>query len=392
MNKYKMITICSLSIVCILILSLLLPLKTIANDKESIELKMHYESSKVSINITVNSESYTGVVCKYIEVDNVLTYDDLSVQTKDNGTLLNLNKTEGDNYNTTIENVSKRYVVIYVSIGNCDICDYIDCKANNSQEASNNSQEENNNSEETNNNSKENSQDINNTEKTQENTESESTKTEENKSEEVKNENTNIEESENSDNQNQNTENNNDKTQNNENNNNDSEDNKENDNKSENKEENNATTNESNKTENFEDFENIEEIPVANQTPKENSTQTNNNENKEPEKQETNNNQNKEPEKQETNQSNNNENKKQQTSSNTQNPIKLQNYNKESTSLNKDNINPDSFEEIQSVEKTSSNANTQIPQTGEDDFLKIIGIVIFSAISIISFYKYQKTK
>ena len=140
MNKYKMTTICSLSIVCILILSLLLPLTTSANDKESLELKMHYEKSNVTVNIVVNSEVYTGVVCKYIEVDDVLTYDDLSIQTQKNGTTLNLNKADGDNYSTTIENVSKRYVVIYVSIGNCEICDYIDCKLSGSGETSNDSQ------------------------------------------------------------------------------------------------------------------------------------------------------------------------------------------------------------------------------------------------------------
>ena len=129
MNKYKMITICSLSIVCILILSLLLPLTTSANDEESIELKLHYEKSSVTVNIAVNSEIYTGVVCKYIEVDNILEYDDLSYQTKENGKTLNLNKLENDNYTTTIENVSKRYIVVYASIGNCSLCDYIDCKS-----------------------------------------------------------------------------------------------------------------------------------------------------------------------------------------------------------------------------------------------------------------------
>ena len=129
MNKYKMITICSLSIVCILILSLLLPLTTSANDEESIELKLHYEKSSVTVNIAVNSKIYTGVVCKYIEVDNILEYDDLSYQTKENGKTLNLNKLENDNYTTTIENVSKRYIVVYASIGNCSLCDYIDCKS-----------------------------------------------------------------------------------------------------------------------------------------------------------------------------------------------------------------------------------------------------------------------
>ena len=130
MNKYKMITICSLSIVCILILSLLLPLTTSANDEESMEINLHYEKSSVTVNIAVNSEIYTGVVCKYIEVDNILEYDDLSYQTKENGKTLNLNKLENDNYTTTIENVSKRYIVVYASIGNCSLCDYIDCKSN----------------------------------------------------------------------------------------------------------------------------------------------------------------------------------------------------------------------------------------------------------------------
>ena len=85
MNRYKMITICSLSIVCMLILSLLLPLTTSANDEESIKLKLHYEKSTVTANIAVNSKIYTGVVCKYIEVDNILEYDDLEYQTKENG-------------------------------------------------------------------------------------------------------------------------------------------------------------------------------------------------------------------------------------------------------------------------------------------------------------------
>ena len=49
------------------------------------------------------------------------------------------------------------------------------------------------------------------------------------------------------------------------------------------------------------------------------------------------------------------------------------------------------FQEIQSVEKTAT-ANTGMPQTGENDSLKIMGIVVFSIISIVSFYKYKKER
>lgn len=147
MNKYKMISICSLTIACVLMLSILLPNRANANDKESLELNMHYENSQVTANITVNSDVYTGVICKYIMIDDVYKSDDLLAQTRDNGTTINLDKSENDKYETIIQNVTKRYVVIYVSIGNCSLCDYIDCQQgkvndNNSSQTENKSDEE----------------------------------------------------------------------------------------------------------------------------------------------------------------------------------------------------------------------------------------------------------
>lgn len=383
MNKYKMIAICSLSIVCILILSLLLPLTTSANDKESIELKMHYENSKVTVNIVVNSEVYTGVVCKYIEVDNVLTADNLSEQTQKTGTTLNLNKTENDNYNTTIENVSKRYVVIYVSIGNCDICDYIDCNLNNSEETHNKDSEESNQEVE--------EKDTNNQNtETEENAQNQNTETEKN---DMNNKNQNSQNNE--DNEIENKDNNETNSQNNANNNND------NSNKSE---ENKIVVENNNAVENTEEFQTIDEDITTTKT--EPSTQTidtpekDKNENKENEPQTTNQ---KETQAQAQTQSSiiqSDENKK-QTTNKPASQINLQNSDKDTINIagdnsindnNKDNINTDGFEEIKSVDKTISTADTKMPQTGENDSIKIIGIVIFSIISVLSFYKYKKTK
>ena len=362
MNKYKMITICSLTIVCVLILSLLLPLTTSANDKESIELKMHYENSSVTVDIAVNSEVYTGVVCKYIEVDNVLIYDNLSQQTQATGTTLNLNKTEDDKYTTKIENVSKRYVVIYVSIGNCDICDYIDCNLNTSQEASNNTSK--NNSQEieqnlTNQNNQVETQGIETTDdietgeidivqQNNSNQSSESTNSDEN-SEEINTE----------DDINQNIETDN-----------------------ENESDDPIVVDSNNNVENTEEFQIIEEM-IA-ETEANSNAQANEQTNSETQQ----NNlqvQNQTSSTQSNSNSNASEDDEQQSSNNTSNQIDLQN-------LDKDTINTDDFEEIQSVEKTVSTADTDMPQTGEDDFIKILGIVIFSAIAIISFYKYKKTK
>ena len=321
MNRYKMITICSLSIVCMLILSLLLPLTTSANDEESIKLKLHYEKSTVTANIDVNSKIYTGVVCKYIEVDNVLEYDDLEYQTKENGQTLNLNKLENDNYTTTIENVSKRYIVVYVSIGNCSICDYIDSKKDTTQE----------------------------TEKTeQENNQQNTTAVSENSitGDSAKNG------------------------------------------------EGNGTTT-VNEIESVPDntIENIEEIPEVS-TP---STETPKTENEttpatpapEPEVPSTN---------VENTTSKSEENTKNNTSTTTKTQEPTQNSNNNSNNKNtaivdKDSINPDEFEEIETVDKTktASTVDSKMPQTGENDTAKFVGIIVFSIIGLISFYKYKES-
>ena len=275
MNKYKMITICSLSIVCILILSLLLPLTTSANDEESIELKLHYEKSSVTVNIAVNSEIYTGVVCKYIEVDNILEYDDLSYQTKENGKTLNLNKLENDNYTTTIENVSKRYIVVYASIGNCSLCDYIDCKSNSQS--------------------------------------TEQTETPKQNDGQAKNENTTTEPETPSQNENTTTE---------------------------------------------------PEIPSQNE-----NTAT-------------------KPELPSQNISSGTSEKNEQTSNGT-----VKNNTETPKVVDKDSINTDDFEEIQSIDKTktASTSEANMPQTGENDTAKIAGIIVFSIIGMVSFYKYKES-
>lgn len=331
MNKYKMITICSLSIVCMLILSLLLPLTTSANDEESIKLKLHYEKSTVTANIAVNSKIYTGVVCKYIEVDNVLEYDDLEYQTKENGQTLNLNKLENDNYTTTIENVSKRYIVVYVSIGNCSICDYIDSKKDTTQE----------------------------TEKT------ETKKDENSKTEQENNQQNTTAVSENSITGDS----------------------------AKNGEGNGTTT--VNEIESVPDntIENIEEIPEVS-TP---STETPKTENEttpatpapEPEVPSTN---------VENTTSKSEENTKNNTSTTTKTQEPTQNSNNNSNNKNtaivdKDSINPDEFEEIETVDKTktASTVDSKMPQTGENDTAKFVGIIVFSIIGLISFYKYKES-
>ena len=286
MNKYKMITICSLSIVCILILSLLLPLTTSANDEESIELKLHYEKSSVTVNIAVNSEIYTGVVCKYIEVDNILEYDDLSYQTKENGKTLNLNKLENDNYTTTIENVSKRYIVVYASIGNCSLCDYIDCKSDSQS--------------------------------------TEQTETPKQNDGQAKNENTTTEPETPSQNENTTTE-------------------------PETPSQNENTTTEP-------------EVPSQNE-----DTAT---------KPET-------PSQDTSSETTNKKTSNRTVKNNTETP----------KVVDKDSINTDDFEEIQSIDKTktASTSEANMPQTGENDTAKIAGIIVFSIIGMVSFYKYKES-
>ena len=281
MNKYKMITICSLSIVCILILSLLLPLTTSANDKESMELDLHYEKSSVTVRISVNSQIYTGVVCKYIEVDNILEYDDLSYQTKENGKTLNLNKQENDNYITTIENVSKRYIVVYASIGNCSLCDYIDCQKSSDKQSTEQTE-------------------------TPKKDEGEDTKQPEQPAQSENNTTTQPEQPAQS--------------------------------------ENNTTT----QPEQPAQSEN-------NTTTKKDSTTT--------------------------------------TKKQTQQKESSKNSTETAKVVDKDSINTDDFEEIKSIDttKTASTSDSNMPQTGENDTAKFVGIIVFSIIGIISFYKYKES-
>ena len=312
MNRYKMITICSLSIVCMLILSLLLPLTTSANDEESIELKLHYEKSSVTVNIAVNSEIYTGVVCKYIEVDNILEYDDLSYQTKENGKTLNLNKLENDNYTTTIENVSKRYIVVYASIGNCSLCDYIDCKSDSQS--------------------------------------TEQTETPKQNDGQAKNENTTTEPETPSQNEN--------------------------------------TTTEPETPSQNENTTTGPEIPSQNE-----NTAT------EPETPSQNENTTTEPEVPSQNEdtATKPETPSQDTSSETTNKKTSNRTVKNNTEtpkvVDKDSINTDDFEEIQSIDKTktTSTSEANMPQTGENDTAKIAGIIVFSIIGMVSFYKYKES-
>ena len=325
MNKYKMITICSLSIVCMLILSLLLPLTTSANDEESIELKLHYEKSSVTVNIAVNSEIYTGVVCKYIEVDNILEYDDLSYQTKENGKTLNLNKLENDNYTTTIENVSKRYIVVYASIGNCSLCDYIDCKSDSQS--------------------------------------TEQTETPKQNDGQAKNENTTTEPETPSQNENTTTE-------------------------PETPSQNENTTTEPETPSQNENTTTEPETPSQNE-----NTAT------EPETPSQNENTTTEPEVPSQNEdtATKPETPSQDTSSETTNKKTSNRTVKNNTEtpkvVDKDSINTDDFEEIQSIDKTktASTSEANMPQTGENDTAKIAGIIVFSIIGMVSFYKYKES-
>ena len=295
MNKYKMITICSLSIVCILILSLLLPLTTSANDKESMELDLHYEKSSVTVRISVNSQIYTGVVCKYIEVDNILEYDDLSYQTKENGKTLNLNKQENDNYITTIENVSKRYIVVYASIGNCSLCDYIDCQKSSDKQSTEQTE-------------------------TPKKDEGEDTKQPEQPAQSENNTTTQPEQPAQS--------------------------------------ENNTTTQ------------------------PEQPAQSENNTTTQPEQ---------------PAQSENNTTNKKDSTTTTKKQTQQKESSKNSTEtakvVDKDSINTDDFEEIKSIDttKTASTSDSNMPQTGENDTAKFVGIIVFSIIGIISFYKYKES-
>ena len=395
MNKYKIISICSLTIVCVLIMSLLLPIKTIANDKESLEMEMHYAESKVTLDIVVNSDVYTGVVCKYLMLDDVLVEEDLVTKTKEKGTTINLDKTENDKYNTTIKDVNKRYVVIYVSIGNCSLCDYIDCQPSTGENKQENQTEQpvenkqENKTEQPTENKQENKTEQPAENKQENKTEQPTENKQENKTEqpaENKQENKTEQPAENK--QENKTE-------------------QPAENKQENKTEQPAENKQENKTEQPAENkqENKTEQPTENKQENKTEQPTNNN-------QTTNNTQ---QTNKSTNQSNsnginlNNYNKNTNTSTNGNSNMPV-NGDKDSINVNnpvsgdKDSINVnksasgdiDSIDtsDFQEIEKTitTSTADGDMPKTGEDDFIKILGIVVFSALSIISFYKYQKTK
>lgn len=382
MNKYKMIAMCSFSIVCVLILSLILPLTIDASDKESLELKMHFENSTVTTNIIVNSDIYTGVVCKYIELDDVLTEEDLPARTQSEGATVNLNQTSKDNYEAVIENVSKRYVVIYVSIGNCELCDYIDCNPSSSNVENTTETEQNNNSqnevvnEETKNNE---NQEISNNE----NTEAENTDNNNENQNQTSNSESQVVEQENTTSEVVQSQTSNEPIV-------------------ENIENNNNVPNE---------FETIEEIQTEQNSTNNNVSDENNVQNEvipeaagesqpitdeDPVQSEETANVVQAPsvinEVEEQNnytqpielQSNSNEQVNTNISSNT---------NTQSTNIsnNKETIDINEFQEIQSVDKNVT-ADSGMPQTGENDSIKIAGIVVFSIISVISFYKYKKER
>ena len=329
MNKYKMISICSFIIVCVLLVSMLLPIKTIEEDKESLELNMHYEDSKVTAEITVNSDIYTGIVCKYLMVDDVLKSDNILAQTKESGITINMDKNENNIYKTVIPNVTKRYVVIYVSIGNCSLCDFIDCQPNQNQ----NEQSNQNQNEQPNQNQNE-QQNQNQNEQQNQNQNEQPNQNQNEQQDQNKNEQPNQNQNE-QQNQNKNEQSNQNEQQ----------------NQNKNEQPNQNQNEQPNQNQNEQQNQNVE--PKQNQNEQKNNGNVNNN-----------------------NSSNINNN----TSDNSN--VKV---------IDKDNIDTSDFQEIEKVVK-STTSDGNMPQTGEDDFAKILGIVVFSILSIFSFYKYEKTK
>lgn len=355
MNKYKMISICSLTIACVLVLSILLPVKTIANEKESIELSMHYENAEVTANIVVNSDVYTSIVCKYLITDDVLTSEDILAQTRDSGATISLDKSEDNKYIATIKDVNKRYVVIYVSIGNCSLCDYIDCAPGSSSNEES-TEEQPSTSNEGHDMSVigegENGQIV---EATTDNKNEQSAE-EENKSEKQESaENSTQEENKPEDRQESTEQSVENKTE-------------------QPVVENNQATEDANSSnekivvdndkQQSNDFQTIEEIPSTNNG---NNNVQNNNQNI-------------------------NQNQSNQVISSKDN-VNVTGNNKKTVISNgdKDSIDTSDFEEIEKVVSTST-ADGNMPQTGEDDFAKIFGIILFSTISVVSFYKYKTTK
>ena len=331
MNKYKMISICSFIIVCVLLVSMLLPIKTIAEDKESLELNMHYEDSKVTAEITVNSDIYTGIVCKYLMVDDVLKSDNILAQTKESGITINMDKNENNIYKTVIPNVTKRYVVIYVSIGNCSLCDYIDCQPNKNQDQNDQPNQDQNDQP---------NQDQNNQPNQDQNDQP---------------------------NQNQNNQPNQDQN--------------DQPNQDQNDQPNQDQNDQPNQDQNNQQNQNKNEQPNQNEQQNQNN-QSNQSQNEQPSQNQNEQlNQNSQTNNGSGNGNNNNSSNINKNTSNDGN-VKV---------IDKDNIDTSDFQEIEKV-VTSTTSDGSMPQTGEDDFVKILGIVVFSLLSIFSFYKYEKTK
>lgn len=360
MNKYKMISICSLTIACVLMLSILLPIRTVANEKESIEISMHYENAEVTANITVNSDVYTGIVCKYLITDDVLTSDDILAQTRDSGSTINLDKSEDDKYTAVVPNVDKRYVVFYVSIGNCSLCDYIDCNPGKSDTNNGNTNQENNSDEGhkmTVEGEGENGQVVENT------TDNKNEPVEENKPVEEPQETQpqeKVEEQTQEPAQDTPVEEKQPEAKPVE---------QENNQVSENQKDQLVVDN--NKEPESNNFQTIEEVPtVSNEN---NNKQNNNNDN---------------------NVAPSSNGTASQSTTSSSNNVSNSNYSNNANKVSngdKDSIDTSDFEEIEKVASTST-ADDTMPQTGENDFGTILGIIVFSTISAVSFYKYKTTK
>ena len=392
MNKYKMISICSFMITCVLVMSILLPVKTTANDEESIELNMHYENSQVITNISVNSEVYTGVVCKYIIIDDVLKSDDLLKQTKENGTTINLNKSDSNEYQTIIPNVTKRYVVIYVSIGECSLCDYIDCKPNGSNSSDTPASNEGTENKGT--------QEINLTVQGEgndgQNTETNNDNNAQTNKEDNKENNTEQKDEQKNENNSNNDADNNNKVENEKKDENKSTENNKEDEKQEN-------VNQQSETKKDENAEQKGEVNAEEKTTEQKS------ENKQEDKivvdNKADNNTNgfesiEEASNKKEDTAKNNDGSKTTTSqkgadttgANSEKNSKTNSELKTTASnYDKDSIDTSDFQEIEKT-VTTSTASDNMPKTGEDDFVKIMGIIVFSALSFVSFYKYMKTK
>ena len=257
---------------------------------------------------------------KHDELDD-LEDDDFDFELEDDleSTNATNNKLENDNYTTTIENVSKRYIVVYASIGNCSLCDYIDCKSNSqSTEQTETPKQDGNATKEP----ETPSQNENTTTEPEIPSQNESTTTEP----EIpsQNENTTTEPEIPSQNENTTTEP-------------------------------EIPSQNENTTTDLEVPSQNEDIATKPETPSQDTSSETTNK---------------------------------KTSNRT-----VKNNTETPKVVDKDSINTDDFEEIQSIDKTktASTSEANMPQTGENDTAKIAGIIVFSIIGMVSFYKYKES-